>query len=142
MNSPRTSRAAPVQRINAITTMMDIYPTFARLAGANFPSQQVLDGKDISPLLLAKKDTAPPRDEFFYFVRHGVLAGVRQGRWKLLIQEGKTELYDLETDLSESRNQAAQHAGIVDQLKGRMIQFEGELQRRKRPAEGAYRVQQ
>ena len=130
--------------IDSITTVMDIYPTFARLAGADFPSQQVLDGKDISPLLLAQKDTAPQRDEFFYFVRHGVLAGVRQGRWKLLIQEEKTEseLYDLETDLSESRNQAGQHPGIVDQLKGRMMQFEGELLRTKRPAEGAYRIQQ
>jgi hypothetical protein len=45
-------------------------------------------------------------DSFFYFIRHGVLAGVRQGRWKLLRHQDKLELYDLEADRRESTNKA------------------------------------
>ena len=130
------------QTIDTITTVMDIYPTFAKLAGFEVPSGQALDGRDISPLLLGTEDPNPPGDEFFYFVRHGVLAGVRQDRWKLLLQEGEPELYDLESSPDESFNLASQHPEIVKRLRARMLQFERELQQTNRPAEGAYRIQQ
>ncbi len=130
------------QTIDTITTVMDIYPTFAKLAGFEVPSGQALDGRDISPLLLGTEDPSPPRDEFFYFVRHGVLAGVRQNRWKLLLQEGEPELYDLESSPNESRNLAGQNPEIVERLRTRMLQFEKELKQTYRPAAGSYRVHQ
>lgn len=126
-------RFPPGRTIDAITTVMDVYPTFAQLAGAKVSPKQVLDGKDISPLLLARKDAKPPRDEFFYFVRHGVLAGVRLENWKLLMQKGKPELYDLELDLEESRNQAHRYPKLVELLKARMAAFKRKLQVRGRP---------
>ena len=130
------------QTIDAITTVMDIYPTFAKLAGFVVPAGQALDGRDISPLLLGREDPNPPGDEFFYFARHGVLAGVRQDRWKLLLQEGEPELYDLKSSPDESFNLASQHPEIVKRLRARMLQFERELKQTNRPAEGAYRIQQ
>ncbi len=119
--------------IDSITTIMDLYPTMARLAGAAVSEDQVRDGKDIWPLLSGEPDAAPPHDEFFYFVRHGVLAGVRQGRWKLLQQNGKSELYDLQEDLKESKNLAREHPVIVERLAARMKQFESKTKADRRP---------
>ncbi|MCA9248039.1 MAG: sulfatase [Planctomycetales bacterium] len=113
--------------IHEITTIMDLYPTLARLAGAARPEQFARDGRDLWPLLTASDRIAAPRDEFFYFVRHGVLAGVRQGRWKLLRQEDSSELYDLQSDPSESRNRAAEIPERVGQLSQRMDEFQREI---------------
>jgi arylsulfatase A len=118
--------------IDAITTIMDVYPTFAGLAGARVSAKQVLDGKDIWPLLSGKPQAKIPHNEFFYFVRHGVLAGVRQGRWKLLKQMGKVELYDLTVDVGESNNLASKQPEIVKQLVARMEQFESKIRATKR----------
>jgi arylsulfatase A-like enzyme len=113
--------------IDAITTIMDVYPTMAGLAGARISTKQVRDGKDIWPLLSGRRNAKHPHNEFFYFVRHGVLAGVRQGRWKLLKQKGNVELFDLQVDVEESRNLANQQPEIVMRLVSRMQQFESKI---------------
>lgn len=126
--------------ITEITTVMDIYPTFVAMAGGTASPAQVLDGRDLTRLLCGKPTQIPPRNEFFYFVRHGVLAGVRQGPWKLLRQADQPpELYNLVTDLDESKNVAAEHPEIVSKLTTRMVQFEREVQRTRRPPKGSYR---
>ena len=38
---------------------------------------------------------------------------VRKGRWKLLADKGGLELYDLEADLSETRNLASEEPAVV-----------------------------
>ena len=125
-------RRIPAGRtIDSMVAMIDIYPTCAALAGAKVSQQQVVDGVDFSPQLLAASEAAP-RKEFFYFVRHGVLAGVRQGRWKLLVQKGKTELFDLAADVGESKNLAAEQPQIVQRLSKRMHAFAAEVEAQQR----------
>lgn len=119
--------------IDAIATIMDLYPTFAGLAGATVSGEQVVDGEDLWPLLSGEPDAEPPHNEFFYFIRHGVLAGVRVGRWKLLKQQGKLELYDLKTDIGESTNLASQQPRIAERLRVRMEHFASSLAVSKRP---------
>jgi hypothetical protein len=41
---------------------MDWYPTLATFAGVRVPEGRVLDGRDISPLLLGQTDQVPPPD--------------------------------------------------------------------------------
>ncbi|MBI1372455.1 MAG: sulfatase-like hydrolase/transferase [Phycisphaera sp.] len=123
--------------VDAITTVMDLYPTLAGLAGAPVSPQQVRDGRDIWPLLTGESNAEPAHREFFYFVRHGVLAGVRDERWKLLEQKGLTELFDLVADISESSNVAGQHPEIVARLTARMQAFEKDVTETKRPPAGA-----
>ncbi|MCH7725822.1 MAG: hypothetical protein IH991_04980 [Planctomycetes bacterium] len=122
--------------IDSITTIMDLYPTLAGLAGAQVSPSQVLDGKNIWPLLSGESGAAPVRNEFFYFVRHGVLAGIRQDRWKLLKQNGKVERYDLEADIEESKNLAKSRPQIVKRLAVRMQQFESNIEATKRKSGG------
>ena len=119
---------------------MDLYPTFVEVAGGQVSRRQVVDGRDLSPLLFAAEPDASVRDEFFYFVRHGVLAGVRSGRWKLLRQrEEPAELYDLRTDLEESDNIAEAYPEIVRRLTRRMREMSAEVKSTARPPAGNYR---
>ncbi len=101
-----------------VATSMDFLPTFAGLAGAAPPSDRIIDGLDIAPLMRCEPDAASPREAFFYFWKRQIEA-VRAGRWKLHIrkhQDAILELYDLEADVGETVNLAAQHPEVVSRL--------------------------
>ena len=95
-----------------------------------------IDGRDIASLLTGQTGAETPYDRFFYHVRHGRLAGVREGNWKLLIDvetrpwshEGEA-LYNLENDPGESENLAARHPEIVGKLKESLEEFRRDLER-------------
>ncbi len=99
---------------DAITTMMDVLPTFVKLAGGTVPSDRKLDGRDIWPVLAGTPDARSPHDDFSYY-RGPRLEAIRSGPWKLSLQSGA--LYNLETDLPESRNVAAAHPDVVERLR-------------------------
>ncbi|MHC4074593.1 MAG: sulfatase/phosphatase domain-containing protein, partial [Planctomycetota bacterium] len=92
---------------------IDILPTFARLAGAEVPADR-------------------PHDAYFYY-RGTTLEAVRKGRWKLRRSKKKTELYDLEADISEKNNLADNHPEIVERLANVMKEFDAELKANSRP---------
>jgi arylsulfatase A-like enzyme len=100
-----------------IATSMDIYPTFAALAGADLPDDRAIDGKNIWPLLSGEEGARSPHDAFFYYHR-GMLRAVRSGNWKLQYGEaGKTwGLFNLEQDIGESQNLVRTHPEIVEKL--------------------------
>ena len=97
----------------AITSMMDILPTFVRLAGARLPTDRKLDGVDQWPVLAGESSPPPPRDTFHYF-RGLQLEAIRHGPWKLHLTKG--ELYNLGNDIGEATNIASAHADIVERL--------------------------
>ncbi len=104
-----------------LMTTMDLLPTFAKLAGAAIPTDRVIDGKDIWPTLTGEAQT--PHEMFFYH-RGNVLAAVRSGRWKLHTSKGRpTQLYDLESDLSEKNNVIDSHPEVVRRLNGQLKAF-------------------
>ena len=106
---------------------VDILPTFAALAGALAPTDRVIDGMDIRPLLLSDKpEPTPHLAYYYYFMSH--LTGVRSGRWKLHIAraagrypdfypEPVSELYDLHSDIGETTNVAVQNPQVVERLR-------------------------
>jgi arylsulfatase A len=96
----------------AVTAHMDWLPTFGALAGSKTAAGLKLDGKDISPVLLGEKG-AVGHDVFHYY-RGFDLQAVRSGPWKLHL--AKNELYNLDSDIGEAQNVAADHADIVAQL--------------------------
>lgn len=113
---------------DSITTMMDILPTLANLAGAKLPADHKIDGVDIGVVLTGKGDEQPPREEFYYY-RGLKLEAVRYRRWKLHLAlsdgpagknkqkgEPKMQLFNLEDDIGETRNVAAQHPDLFDRL--------------------------
>jgi len=73
---PGRIRPAVVQDLGC---MMDLLPTCAKLAGAQPPSDRVLDGLDISPALLG---TGPSPRQTMFFYRDTKLYAVRHGPYK------------------------------------------------------------
>ncbi len=115
---------------SAMISTLDVLPTFATLAGAaeHIPTDRVLDGVNQMDLLLGKSETGA-RDQFLYY-EGNELQALRQGPWKLRLAglqrlrkwpeldrgTQKIELYNLEEDLGETTNLAAQRPEIVEQL--------------------------
>ena len=61
---------------------IDLLPTVAKLAGATLPSDRIIDGKDIWPLLAGEAGAKSPHEAlYFYWGRE--LHAVRSGKWKL-----------------------------------------------------------
>jgi arylsulfatase A-like enzyme len=96
----------------AITAMIDVLPTFAKLGRAPLDPTRKLDGVDLWPVLTGTPAT-PPRDTFLYH-RGFVLEAIRSGPWKLHLE--KKELYNLASDIGEATDVAAQNPTIVARL--------------------------
>jgi arylsulfatase A-like enzyme len=142
----------PAGRTSAeMATMMDLFPTFLKLAGAELPADRPIDGKDITPLL--RGEGVSPHEAYHYLLGP-LLEGVRVGPWKLrqgpefprfirdlprLVERTRTEgrafaaaaffddleveLYNVETDPGERLNVAGEHPEIVADLRRRMEAF-------------------
>ena len=120
----------PAGSVNdAVAGTIDLLPTFVSLAGGTVPASPVIDGRDITSILLGQsKDSA--REAHYYFAGYDLQA-VRQGRWKLAIapqSEGMNakkgpklaaglRLYDLDAEIGEQTDVAAQHPEVVAKLK-------------------------
>ena len=103
---------------------VDLLPTFAKLAGGAAPDDRPIDGKDIGPLLLTPQAKTP--HEYYLFPHaNGALRG---GNWKFypwpeVVDKNEKadpkkgmQLYDLATDLSETKNVAAMHPEVTQRL--------------------------
>jgi arylsulfatase A-like enzyme len=102
-----------------VCAFWDFLPTAAELSGGHSPSN--IDGISFVPTLLGKSQSshAQPQHDYLYweFSEGGFAQAIRAGRWKgVRPLDRSLELYDLETDLGETRNVAAEHPGIVTRL--------------------------
>ena len=111
---------------------IDLLPTFAELAGTKAPTDRVIDGKDIRPLMFAKTGAKSPHEAYFYY-RGNNLEAVRNGRWKLRRNKKNIELYDLKADISEKNNLSDKYPDIVKRLTTMMKEFDSELKANIRP---------
>ena len=128
---------------SAVVANMDIFPTFAALAGAVLPADRVLDGRDLWPLLSGASNESPHK-YFYYFHGSGPsrptrLEGIRMGRYKLrlrAIESGGLEavhLYDLNADAGEKFDISSRHPELVDRLLAQAKNFLVELKAGSRP---------
>ena len=92
--------AAGTPRHQTVMTM-DLFPTFAKIAGMAPPPDHQLDGIDILPLL---RDETVRIDRVLHW-RFGDSWAVRSGPWKLIGKgEASVALFDLEKDLEEQND--------------------------------------
>ncbi len=120
---------------------MDVLPTLVKLAGGTVPGDRVIDGKDIWPLLSGRSKQSP-HEALFYF-KGNRLEAVRSGAWKLAIVEQiengidkekkpstkpfTPKLFNLDADIGETTDVAAQHPDVVERLQGYIRQMDGDL---------------
>ena len=120
---------------NATLTSMDLLPLFCKLANAEFPTDRKIDGKNIWPILKGARSSSP--HELLYYYNGTNLQAVREGNWKLhlprtakdqpfwnkkpnrgrvFVTLDKPALFDLENDLGEKNNVAAENPEILARL--------------------------
>ncbi len=93
----------------------DIMVASTLLAGAELPADRVLDGHDPLPVLTGKTDVSPHESFFFQFDEH---AALRWGDWKIVrtSPDQPWQLFNLNDDLSESTDKAAERPDMVEKL--------------------------
>lgn len=110
----------------------DLFPTFCRWAGVNtLPT--ALEGVDISALVSAGAKAKFKRSNplYFHFPHYGggpeasPQSALIDGKWKLLYRYGQDapELYDLDTDISESKNLAESNPAKAQELSKALMSY-------------------
>lgn len=91
---------------------LDLFPTFAGLAGAEFEPDNKLDGKNIFPFL--QSGAAPHKDDLIFALRHRGSysdAAVRRNAWKAVKvgEHAPWKLFNIGQDKAEERDLADKH---------------------------------
>jgi arylsulfatase A-like enzyme len=124
----------PGSRTDALLSSVDWYPTLLEMLGLKAKAGLIFDGVSQVPALLG---TGRPRDTVFDYLPHYTpatgnrpAASVRRGDWKLIRffrdnrdQTDRAELYDLKSDLGETKNLAATEPDRVRELNGLLDGF-------------------
>ena len=120
----------------------DAFATILAAAGVQPPRDRTIDGKNMLPVLRGEKTAQPLHECLFWAWVKPVTKehwAIRRGRWKLLSDRGGVELYDLEADIRESNNLAAQKPELVKELTRLFKNWRAQMApqiRRKRKANG------
>jgi len=108
------------QSVDGMIHAVDLYPTFAALAGASTAKCKPLDGLDVWTTLAENQPS--PRKEIIYNIEP-FRAAVRQGDWKLIWRSlipTSVDLYNLADDPCEKTNLAAAHPDQVSAMQARI----------------------
>ncbi|RKX35915.1 MAG: arylsulfatase [Verrucomicrobia bacterium] len=135
---------------DAMTTIMDLYPTIAGLVGADLPEDRVIDGKNIWPLLTGQTENSP--HEAYYYYRLGRFEAVRIGEWKLHLEGNRRDynnvhfdytddflfhqreqLFNLADDIGEQRNLVLDYPDIVKKLREAVAEHKKDIKANSRP---------
>jgi len=122
--------AVPAGRlIKDAVSSLDLFPTFAALAGAPLAPRDY-DGIDLDRLLSGAVDHLPgpgvsERREHFFFI-NSEIAALRSGKWKYIrpgFRDSVAVLYDLEADPGETNNVRRFNTDLATQLSKRIAAF-------------------
>ena len=128
-------RILPSSVSDVVMGTIDFLPTAVSMASGTVPDVPVIDGRDMSPVLL-DNSTQSPRNAHFYFNDFDLQA-VRQGPWKLAVAPQPNasgsgvapdavvnpRLYNLNNDIGERVNIAADNPDVVKTLQTLATQF-------------------
>ncbi len=121
---------------------IDLFPTILEAVGIAKPAGRAIDGVSLVDLLRSGGRTQLPARQLFWHFPHyrsqeiGPYSIIRDGRWKLIkwYEGPRLELYDLDADLGEEHDLAAEMPDRVRQLDARMTaELESEGARFPRP---------
>jgi len=126
-----------------LASAMDLLPTFGALAGAEPPTDRMIDGHNIAPLLNGKPGAKSPWERMYYYFGNELHA-VRSGRWKFRAKNHlrneniynkewpadivvPAALYDLARDPGEQKSVLADHPNIAERLRRYMAESREDL---------------
>ncbi len=129
--------AGAVCRQPAMT--IDLFPTIARLVGAKLPEHKI-DGLDVWPLIAGDPQAKNPHEAYYFYYADNELQAISSGSMKLHLPHayrtlgGRSggrdglpvnydqrkvttpELYDVDADISEAKDVAAEQPTVVERL--------------------------
>jgi uncharacterized sulfatase len=116
----------------------DVMPTLAELANVEDKLPAGIDGVSFAPTLLGEGEQMEHDDLYWAFYEGGGGQAIRQGDWKAIQQPINTpvRLYNLDDDLGEERDVAADHPDLVAQLTVKMAEAYRPSERWKFPENG------
>ncbi len=108
-------------KYNEAINVVDIYPTFAGLAGADIPKELRLEGLSFWSSL---EGATLPEDRIMYWRMNSGIA-LKKGDWKLIHHgktpdEGTDELYNILFDPNETKDVSEENGKILLELKREM----------------------
>jgi arylsulfatase len=116
------NKVKPGRVSDEIVHAMDIFPTFAAIAGGNVPNDRPIDGIDVSDFLLGKKEQSG-REGFVVYMGNDVF-GVKWRDWKIHMKEQDAwnaplrtytmpRVYNLMNDPQEKDNVLFPHTWVL-----------------------------
>ena len=109
---------------------LDLYTTILSMAGCKTPRDRIIDGIDLLPSL-GDPPKHPERTLFWKFrddwVRTGDQYAVREGRWKLILQNERLYLFDIERDPAETQDLLSENPDVVKRLQAKYREWEESL---------------
>ena len=126
ITQPGTTCSEPVISV-------DFYPTIVELAGLPAEARSQVDGKSLVPLL--KGGESLDREAIYWHYPHypnqgGFPGGaIRMGPWKLVerYEDGRVHLYNLQSDIGEQHDLAAEQADRVAAMRTKLHQWYNEV---------------
>ncbi|MDE2978122.1 MAG: sulfatase-like hydrolase/transferase, partial [Acidobacteriota bacterium] len=135
---PAVASAGDVTAAPVIST--DFYPTLLEAAGVDVPLGIEVDGSSFLDLLRGGEAgenaaaVASERDLFWHYPHYGNQGGfpggaIARGRYKLVerYEDGQVHLYDLDADVGERNDLAAEQPERVAEMRARLHAWYGEV---------------
>jgi arylsulfatase A-like enzyme len=115
----------------------DFYPTILEMAGIQKKPEQIIDGMSFIPLLRGRSIRGD-RALFWHYPHYGNQGGspgaaIRKGEYKLIEffeEDRETELYNIDSDISEKHNLADSLPEIRDQLRDLLHSWQDKMDAR------------
>lgn len=116
----------PQSECHVPVSSVDFFPTILSMAGVKAAADSIVDGEDLTPLL---KQTGPLQREaiFWHYPHYNPQQGppgaaIRWGKYKLIkfFEDDHVELYDLDQDIGETRNLAADFPEVAQSLRSHL----------------------
>ena len=110
------------RRTRETVCLNDFFATFAELTCYQIQDNQAEDSYSILPLMTGESEVLPDRPMVINHNSDGTFA-IRNKQWKLIFplkKGGEIKLYNLDSDIKESRNVAAEHPEVVGELTAAM----------------------
>lgn len=138
----RWPKGARPHRVNQTVCLTDFYATFADINGYQLKDSEGEDSYSLLSAIRSTEELLPIREATVHHSINGQFT-IRQGKWKLLLsassggwsypRPGKNDdviatlpplqLYDMETDPSETKNVAGTHPDVVRKLGELMLKY-------------------
>jgi len=106
----------------SMVSALDIFATSVAAGGGSLKQDRPLDGVDLIPFINGKSKGVPHQQLYW---RKLECADVRDGKWKLIrVENLEPALYNLETDLGETKNLASKMPEKVAQMSKQLSAWE------------------